>query len=85
MNAITRRVNRLEKTSTARIRRFRLVIGKSWRRLNLETSTCTRMLYPNGHLMEHVVLDGSCKSLSNEDLEQFVAKFPIQNAPCQNR
>jgi len=85
MNAITRRVNRLEKTSSARIRPFRLVIGKSWQRLNLETSTCTRTLYPNGHLVEHVDLDGSFKGLSNEGLEQFIARFPIQNAPCQNR
>ncbi len=31
MKAITQRVNRLEKTSDAKIQRFRVVLGKSWR------------------------------------------------------
>ena len=46
--------------------------------LNLETSTCTRLLTESGALTEVVDLDGIRGELMDEDLEQFVQSFPVE-------
>ena len=43
---------------------------------NLATSTCTRYVR-DGLLTEVVQLDGAMGSISDEELETFVARFPI--------
>ena len=50
------------------------VVGKS----NLGTSTCSRTMNPSGVIMELVHLDGGLDGLSDEDLDRWVATFPIE-------
>jgi hypothetical protein len=58
----------------------RLVVCDLGRTLNLEKSKCTRTL-GNGWLTELVDLDGDGTQLSDEELERFVASFPIIRDP----
>ena len=46
--------------------------------LDLSKATCTRTIWPNGHLMEIVNLHGTDVDLSKEDLEKFVQSFPVE-------
>jgi hypothetical protein len=46
--------------------------------LDLAKATCTRTMWPNGHLMEIVNLHGSDVGLSKDDLERFVQSFPVE-------
>jgi hypothetical protein len=48
--------------------------------LNLEASTCTRTLAANGLLTEIMMLIGMREDLTDEQLEAFIAQFPIQRA-----
>ena len=50
---------------------------------DLATSTCQRYLRDGIHgiLTEIVQLDGGMDHLSDEDIEKFVASFPIKAAP----
>jgi hypothetical protein len=60
---------------------FRLIISLPWKGpLNLATSTCQRTLNPEGAITEIVDLDGDGGRLSEEELERFIAGFPIENA-----
>ena len=52
----------------------------SGRPLNLANSTCKRTLGANGLLTEIVDLDGSDQGLTDEDLEEFVASFPVEDS-----
>src|SRR5215469_1910222 len=51
---------------------------------DLENSTCRRTLYPNGSLIEYVRINdaqgelASSKELSDDQLEQWIATFPIE-------
>jgi hypothetical protein len=45
---------------------------------NLATSTCTRRLNNAGGLIEIVDLDGADSGISEEELERFIAGFPIE-------
>jgi len=56
------------------------VISRIDRPSNLANSTCRRTLAPNGLLTDFVQLDGSSDGLTNEDLEKFIAGFPIEAA-----
>lgn len=86
MRAITRRLLTLERAyAPTRLQPFRVVVSACGRPLNLETSTCTRTCHPNGSLIEVVHLDGTDEGLSHEDLERFIARFPIGNAPGVSR
>jgi hypothetical protein len=46
----------------------------------LANSTCKRTLGANGSLTEIVELDGSGEHLTDEDLEKFIASFPIETS-----
>ena len=46
--------------------------------LNLEASTCTRTLCPNGVVTEVVTLEGRREDLTDEEREAFIAKFPYR-------
>ncbi len=45
---------------------------------NLANSTCKRMLCSNGTLMEMISLDGDRQGISDEQIDRFVASFPIE-------
>jgi hypothetical protein len=71
------RVRDLEHQKQASGQIMRLIIGKAGRRgVNLANSTCTRGVAANGVLMEVVELDGNGGSLTDEELESFIAGFP---------
>jgi len=81
MRALANRVGRLE--SNWRIGKeprsvIRVILSAIAPRLNLQTSTCTRRLSSNGDLTELVQLDGSRDELSNEELNEFIERFPIE-------
>ena len=57
----------------------RLVVSAVYATPNLATSTCTRTL-ANRVLTEAVHLDGAREDLSDEQLENFIESFPIQEA-----
>jgi hypothetical protein len=87
MNAVTRRIRRLEDRFKPAIqpdfllnprRRLRIVVSGMDRALRLETSKCRRTLTTNGSLTEVVRLDGIRGGLTDEELEQFVQSFPIE-------
>jgi hypothetical protein len=55
--------------------------GKGGRRvgqMNLAESFCTRWLQKNGALFEYVSLRGSKEQLSDDELENWIATFPIR-------
>jgi hypothetical protein len=47
---------------------------------NLAKSTCTPHLCANGALMEVVHLDGGHQGMTDEDVEAFLAGFPVSRA-----
>jgi hypothetical protein len=83
MRAIVRRVGRLEDRFQTQLSgksksSLRIVVtrGESGT-ANPATSTCTRRLNNTGGLIEIVDLDGANSGISEEELEQFIASFPI--------
>ncbi|HEV2174914.1 MAG TPA: hypothetical protein VGR71_15180 [Nitrospira sp.] len=57
---------------------FRLVVSHAGEPLDLSKATCSRTMWPNGHLMEIVNLHGTDEGLSKEDLENFIQSFPVE-------
>jgi len=86
MKAIVRRVGRLEDrfpiNSSGKPKvALRIFVSLPWKGpANLATSTCTRMLNAAGGIIETVKLDGDEASVSPDELEKFIASFPIQTA-----
>jgi hypothetical protein len=85
MKTVVKRITRLEdRFATQRDfvgnprDRLRIVVARMDRALSLETSRCKRSLTASGSLMEVVKLDGVRGGLSDEDLEKFVQRFPIE-------
>jgi hypothetical protein len=84
MKTIVRRVGRLEgrfqsqrsgKPKTG----LRIIVTRGERGApNLATSTCTRRLNNTGGLIEIVDLDGADSAIGEEELEDFIASFPIE-------
>jgi hypothetical protein len=71
------RLKALERQKQACGEVMRFIIGRAAADgVNLAASTCIRRVAPNGVLMEVVTLDGD-DSLSDEELESFIAQFPI--------
>jgi hypothetical protein len=60
---------------------MRVVISACGRRLNLAGSTCDRMLGANGSITEIVRLDGSRGDITDQELDRFVAGFPLSGSP----
>jgi|GEM_PF-2348021 len=56
---------------------WRVVVSAIARPLNLEKSRCTRTLGSDGQITEMVILDGSRDYISDEELDRFVAGFPV--------
>jgi hypothetical protein len=85
MKAIVRRVGRLEDryaiNSSGKLRTgVRAIISFPWKGpLSLATSTCRRTLNPGGAVTEIVELDGRDEDIDDEELEKFIASFPIHS------
>ncbi|MGA2715627.1 MAG: hypothetical protein ABSG41_21215 [Bryobacteraceae bacterium] len=85
MRAILRRVGRLEDRfaldSSGKPRLgVRVIVGLPWKgAANLAKSTCRRLLRAGG-ITDIVELDGDDASISEEELETFIASFPIRSA-----
>jgi hypothetical protein len=86
MKAIVRRVGRLEDRFQTQLSgkpksSLRIIVtrGESGT-ANLATLTCTRRLNNTGGLIEIVDLDGDDSGISEEELDQFIASFPIEGA-----
>jgi hypothetical protein len=45
--------------------------------LNLENSSCERQIWPDGSLFELIMLDGRLEDLTEEQLEAFIDRHPI--------
>ena len=72
-----RRLRELEKTRATEDRIcMRIVVCALGKSLNLSNSTCTRRRGSEG-IAEIVHLDGDREEISDEDLENFIASFPI--------
>jgi hypothetical protein len=83
MKAIVRRVGRLEDRFQTQLSgkpksSLRIIVTRAGSEANLTTSTCMRYVR-DGVLTEVVDLDGARGSISDEELETFVARFPISN------
>lgn len=63
----------------ASLKRILIVISCKGKPLNLETATCERMLWPDGYLAELVTLDGSASDLTDQQLDEFINRFPIRD------
>jgi hypothetical protein len=87
MKAIVRRVGRLEDRFQTQLSgkpksSLRIIVTRAGSgAASLATSTCTRRLDNTGGLIETVDLDGDDSEISEEELEQFVASFPIDPRP----
>ena len=85
MKAIVRRVGRLEDRFQTQLSgrsksSLRIIVTRAGSEpANLATSTCTRYVR-DGVLTEVVDLDGARGSISDEELEKFIASFPIHSA-----
>jgi len=79
---LERRLERLEKLTHAAESTpgMRVVISACGKPLNLAGSTCERRLGPDGAITEIVRLDGSRDHITNEELDRFVAGFPVQRS-----
>jgi hypothetical protein len=71
------RLKTLERHQRRVLEPLRIVVSQVGR-LDLAKATCTRTMWPNGHLMEIVNLHGTDGGLSKEDLEKFVQSFPVE-------
>jgi hypothetical protein len=63
----------------ATLRRNLMIFSCEEEPLNLESSTCHRMLWPDGSLVEMVLLDGRASDLTDEQLEEFIHRFPMRD------
>ena len=58
--------------------RLRVVVSRAGKPCDLSKATCSRTLFPNGHLMEIVDLKGGDYDLREDDLENFIQSFPVE-------
>jgi hypothetical protein len=75
--SIRRRLSALERQIRPDPKPIRVVLCYTGAPANLEEAACHRRFLKNGALMEVVSLNGTGDHISEEDLDRFVAKFPI--------
>ena len=85
MKAIMRRLRRLEEQVAFSPEPIRILCCYDHGSTDLAMSKCSRRYLPNGTLMEIVTLWGTGDDLSPEQLEEFIARFPIEPAPAGER
>jgi|GEM_PF-5545627 len=56
---------------------LRIVVSHAGKPFDLSKATCSRTMWPNGHLMEIVDLHGGNYGLRDEDLENFIQSIPL--------
>jgi hypothetical protein len=79
MRALVNRVIRLETSANnAAANVIRYVFSRMDKPLNWETSKCTRTRQANGSVLEFVKLDGDDPDVTNDELDRFVERFPVQ-------
>jgi hypothetical protein len=79
MRALANRVIRLEaRANDAAANVFRLVFSRMDKPLNWDTSKCTRTRQANGSVFEFVKLDGDDPDVTDDELDRFVERFPVQ-------
>jgi hypothetical protein len=76
-----KKLERRRETGTGQA--FRLVVRPVIGPTDLAKSTCQRTLCPDGSLMEVVNLNGNGSGVSEEELDRFIASFPIE--PLANK
>ena len=84
MRTLSRRLEKLEsvlRMPDAPRWTARLIVRPMGRPLDLEQSRCTRTLSADGCLAELVDLNGDDPMPSEEELNRFVARFPIVRHP----
>ena len=84
MRTLARRLEKLESVlgrPNAPRWTARLIVRPMGRPLDLEQSRCTRTLSSDGCLAELVDLNGDDPMPSEEELDRFVARFPIVRWP----
>ncbi len=57
---------------------LRLIVGCAGKPFDWAGATCTRTLWRDGTLFECVKFKGTTAGFNEEDLERFIAKFPIE-------
>jgi len=62
----------------------RLIFSCPQEPLNLQTSRCHREIWPGDILFESVQLDGRLTDLTEEQLDQFIQRFPIETDRGRN-
>lgn len=76
---IRTRLKALERVrSGSSLEPFRIIVSHVGEPLDLTKATCSRIIWPGGHLWELVELNGSDEGLSKEDLENFIQRFPVE-------
>jgi hypothetical protein len=76
---LKRRLNALEQRRCQVSKEpFRVLIRSVCGEPNLTTSTCQRRLGRDGRLTEIINLDGGRDNFSDEQLEAWIEKFPIE-------
>ena len=74
---LKRRLRALEQQIKPPEEPLRVVVCHPGEPADLKQAECHRRILENGRLMEVVTLYGSDDGISKEDLDRFVAKFPI--------
>ena len=83
MRTILRRLGKLENRYGADDSKpaLRFVVAFPWKGpINWAASTCSRTRYSDGGLTEVVHLEGDSRRISKQELDAFVARFPIKAA-----
>ena len=62
---------------------LRVIVGGCFGVPDLATSTCWRTRSSNGQLIEYVRLEGCTDEISEEELERWIANFPIETSSQQ--
>ena len=80
-NSRLKKLERRREAGTGQALRLvvRTIIGPT----DLAKSTCQRTLCPDGSLLEIVHLNGNGSDLSEEELDRFIASFPIEPAASE--
>lgn len=84
MRTITRRVGRLEEQfqvqpSGEPQTALRVIVNVPWK-ARARVSTCRRTLSTPGSVLEMVELHGDDCKFSNDELDRFIASFPIERS-----
>lgn len=82
MKTFIRRLDRLEQSNRAANAQppLRLVVSSPWKGpVNWEASKCSRFRNLDGMLIETIRLEGDDAGVTPEELERFIARFPIKS------